>query len=41
MIPNLENNKRAMLGSLGGGQVNKKHKNGGDQSKSMKNDNNR
>ena len=25
-------NKRAMLGSLGGGQINKKHKNGGDQS---------
>ena len=34
-------NKRAMLGSLGGGQINKKHKNGGGQSKSFKNDNNK
>ena len=37
-------NKRAMLGSLGGGQINKKkqqHKNGGGQSKSCKNDNNK
>ena len=34
-------NKRAMLGSLGGGQINKKQKNGGGQSKSFKNDNNR
>ena len=31
-----------MLGSLGGGQINKKkHKNGGGQSKKFKNDNNR
>ena len=37
----INKNKRAMLGSLGGGQKNKKHKNGGDQSKSFKNDNNR
>ena len=35
-------NKRAMLGSLGGGKINKKkHKNGGGQSKSCKNDNNK
>ena len=36
-----KNNKRAMLGSLGGRQINKKHKNGGGQSKIFKNDNNR
>ena len=34
-------NKGAMLGSLSGGQINKKHKNGGGQSKSFKNGNNR
>ena len=39
--PDFLANKRAMLGSLGGGQINKKHKNGGGQSKSFKNDNNR
>ena len=33
-------NKRAMLRSLGGGQIKKKHKNNGGQSQSFKNNNN-